>query len=282
MAVSPSSSAQAARESIAKRLKELRLDAGLNTQGHADRCGWNKSKTSRIENTITTPSDADIRAWCSACSADEQSTDLIASSRDAESMYVTWKRRQRTGLRRGQVANVPLYDQTSLFRMYCGKVIPGLLRIEGYARAPLTQIADFRELPDDTEEAAKARVERSRVIRDGLHRAVLYIEEEALYHRVGDAEVMRGQLAYLLTAMSYPAVSLGIVPLGCPRKMWGVETFSVFDDKRVHVELVAAKVTMTSPDEVELYLRVCERMHQMAAYGRDARSLIDRAISSLG
>ncbi|MET8684791.1 helix-turn-helix transcriptional regulator [Streptomyces sp. NPDC004732] len=282
MAVSPSSSAQAARESIAQRLKELRLDAGLNTQGHADRCGWSKSKTSRIENTLTTPSDADIRVWCAACDAPGQAQDLITSSRDAESMYVSWKRKQHTGLRRGQLASVPLYEQTSIFRMYCVKVIPGLLQTEGYARSLLSKIADFRGLPDDTAEAAKARVDRSRVIRDGLHRAVLYLEEDALYHRVGDSQVMANQLHHLLTAMSYPAVSLGIIPQGCERVMWGVETFSVFDDKRVHVELLSGKVTLTSPSDVDVYLRAFLRMREMAVVGSDARSLIQRAISSLG
>ncbi|AJC56435.1 helix-turn-helix transcriptional regulator [Streptomyces sp. 769] len=282
MSLSPSSSAQAARESLALRLKELRLDAGLTTQGMADLCGWHKSKTSRIENTKTIPSGADIKAWCRACGSEDQTADLIASSRSAESMYVAWRRRQRTDLRRGQEASIPLYQRTALFRMYCVKVLPGLLQTEGYAKALLSGITEFRELPDDSAQAATARVERSRIIRDGLHRAVFLVEEDALYHRVGDNSVMAGQLGYLLTAMSYPAVSLGIIPQSAQRAMWGIETFSMFDDRRVHVELLAAKVTVTTPSEVELYLRAFARLGKMAVHGRRARSLISKAIDSLG
>ncbi|WP_308314782.1 helix-turn-helix transcriptional regulator [Streptomyces sp. CNQ085] len=92
----------------------------------ADRCGWSKAKTSHIEAVKTTPSDADIRAWCAACNAEEQTADLIASSRSANSMYVEWRRIQRTGLRGLQQTNVPLHERTKLFRMYCSRVMPGL------------------------------------------------------------------------------------------------------------------------------------------------------------
>ncbi|AJT65191.1 helix-turn-helix domain-containing protein [Streptomyces chattanoogensis] len=282
MASSPSSSAQAAHETISARLKELRLDAGLTTQGLADRCGWHKAKTSRIENAKTRPSDADIGAWCRACNAEDQAQDLISASRSADSMYVEWRRMQRTGLRRLQEASVPLYERTRLFRIYCSRVVPGLLQTEGYAKALLANIADFRGLPDDYAQAAAARVERSHIIRDGCHRVVFLVEEDALHHRIADDSVMAGQLGYLLTAMSYPAVSLGIIPRAVPRVMWGTETFTMFDDKRVHVELLAAKVTVTTPSEVELYFRAFARLGQMAVYGPRARALIGEALDSFG
>ncbi|WP_330330779.1 helix-turn-helix transcriptional regulator [Streptomyces sp. NBC_00536] len=281
MPSSPFSSAQAARESVAVRLKELRLDAGLTMQGLADRCAWNKAKTSRIEAARTTPSDADIRTWCAACGADGQAADLIASSRSADSMYVEWRRMQRTGLRRLQQVNVPLYERTQLFRVYCSRVMPGLLQTQGYAHALLSLIADFRSLPNDVGEAAAARVDRSHIIRDGIHRVVMLIEEDVLTHRIGDEAVMAGQLGHLLTAMAYPAVSLGIIPRSAPRVMWGPETFTVFDDKRVHVELLAAKVTVTTPTEVEVYRKAFARLAEMAVYGPRARSLISKAIDAI-
>lgn len=281
MPSSPFSSAQAARGSVAARLKELRLDADLTMQGLADRCEWNKAKTSRIEAAKTAPTDADIRAWCAACDAGEQAADLIASSRSADSMYVEWRRIQRTGLRRLQQANVPLYERTQLFRVYCARVVPGLLQTQGYAHALLSLIADFRSLPNDVGEAAAARVDRSHIIRDGLHRVVMLIEEDVLTHRIGDDAVMAGQLRYLLTAMSYPAVSLGVIPRSTPRVMWGPETFTMFDDKRVHVELLAAKVTVTTPTEVEVYQKAFARLAEMAVYGPRARTLISRAIDAL-
>ncbi|AXG78216.1 Scr1 family TA system antitoxin-like transcriptional regulator [Streptomyces paludis] len=276
------SSAQAARECVSTQLKDLRLGAHLTMQALADLCGWNKAKTSRIESARTTPSDADIRAWCIACRAEDRADDLIAFSRSADMMYVEWRRTQRTGLRSLQQAGVPLYERTALIRAYCSRVVPGLLQTEDYARALLTLVADFRGLPDDVDEAAAARVARSRVVRDGHHRVVLLVEEDVLFQRIAADPVMTAQLAYLRTAMTYPAVSLGIVPSSAPRVIWGIETFTMFDDVRVHVELLSAKVTVTVPGEVLLYQRAFARISRMAVYGPRARALIDRAIDSRG
>ncbi|MFE7671998.1 helix-turn-helix domain-containing protein [Streptomyces albidoflavus] len=66
----PLSAAKAAREAVAGQLDEIRRDAGLTGQELALRCGWHKSKTSRLARARTAASDADIRAWCRACGAE--------------------------------------------------------------------------------------------------------------------------------------------------------------------------------------------------------------------
>lgn len=55
MPISPSSSAQAARAVVARRLRDLRKSAGLTVVELANRCDWHHSKTSRIENAQTGP-----------------------------------------------------------------------------------------------------------------------------------------------------------------------------------------------------------------------------------
>ncbi|AZQ71892.1 XRE family transcriptional regulator [Streptomyces luteoverticillatus] len=282
MPTSPSSSVQKAREAIANRLREMRLDAGLTVESLAERCGWNKSKSSRIENAKTLPSDADIRAWCAACESEDQTADLIAASRSADSMYVEWRRLHRTGLRRGQEGRVPLYERTRLFRIYCANIIPGLLQTESYATALLSAITEFRGTPNDVIDAVAARLARSRVIHQGNHRFGLLVEEEALRHRLGNAATMRGQLEYLLTVMSLPRVSLGVIPFTADRHMWPVETFSIFDEDQVSVELVSAAITVTAPSEIALYAKAYAELQKLAVYGPQARALIREAVRALG
>ncbi|WKK20978.1 helix-turn-helix transcriptional regulator [Streptomyces olivoreticuli] len=282
MSASPSSSAQAAREALASRLRELRLDAGLHGRDVAALAGWHPSKASRIENAKTAPSDDDLRAWARACGVEDQAADLIAANRSAESAYIQWRRLQRTGLRRLQESYVPLYERTRHFRVYASRVVPGVLQTEDYARALLSGIACFRRVPDDSAEAASARVARSHVIREGGHSFALLMEEDVLHYRYGDAEAMSAQLGYLLAVMPLPSLSLGIIPRSVPRSMWGQETFTMFDDQRVHVELLTAKVTVTQPSEVATYARAFAELSKMAVYGAQARALITAAISSLG
>lgn len=120
MPTSPLSSAQAARQAVATRLQGLMKDAGLSGHELAVRCGWHRAKSSRIARGITPPSDADIRAWCSACGADGQAADLIAASRNAESMYVEWRQIHKDGMRRVHEQTVPLYQRTRSFRVSDG------------------------------------------------------------------------------------------------------------------------------------------------------------------
>ncbi|MBB5117660.1 XRE family transcriptional regulator [Streptomyces eurocidicus] len=279
--MSPNSNAQATRAALAEWLKEIRQDAGLTGQDLADRCGWHKAKSSRIENAKTTPSDADIQAWCRACGAADQAADLIAANRTADSLYVQWKRLHRTGLRRIQESYVPLYEQTRHFRVYCSSVVPGFLQTEAYATALLSSIASFRQAPDDVADAVAARLTRSRVIHDGNRRFAMLVEESVLRYRLGDAEAMAGQLGYLLSAMSLPAVSLGVIPFQAARSVWPMATFNVFDDKQAAVDLLTAQVTVTAPGEVAMYVKAFADLQRHAVYGSRARSLIKDALDTL-
>jgi len=282
MPISPSSSAQAAREAVAQRLKELRADAGITGSELAARCGWSHPKTYRIEGARTPPSIEDIRRWCEACGAEGQAGDIIAQSRTAESMYVEWRRKVRTGLKQLQHSYVPLFKATKLFRVYSPTMVPGLLQTEGYARGLMTTISRFRDIPDDVSEAVAARLERSRIIHEQGHQFVIVIEEPVLYYQLGDTDAMAAQLGYLLTAGALPQVSLGIIPSAVPqRRMWPQEVFHVYDESLVSVELLAARVQVTQPSEIVMYIKAFEKLRGMAVYGAEARALIVKAIDAL-
>ncbi|QQN77162.1 helix-turn-helix domain-containing protein [Streptomyces sp. XC 2026] len=281
MAMTPSSTAQAARQGIAARLRELRLDAGLNGQQLSSRCGWSPAKTSRLEAAKHLPSDADIRAWCEACGAGDESDELVAASRTADEMYVEWRRKERTGLRRLQESTVPLYRRTRRFRTYATGVIPGLVQTERYAAALLDAIAEFRGIRNDAQEAARSRVARSQVMRRRGTVTALLMEEDALHQGFGGPDVLVEQLDYLVEVMALPNVSLGVIPRQVARRMWPVETFMIFDEDRAGVELLSADVTITAPAELTLYLRAFASLSRCAVYGNEARALIDQAARAL-
>ncbi|MFD5699912.1 helix-turn-helix domain-containing protein [Streptomyces lasiicapitis] len=282
MPISPSSSAQAARESVAQRLREIRLDAGISGSELAARCGWSHPKTYRIEGARTPPSTDDIRRWCETCGVTDLAPDIIAQSRNAESMYVEWRRKLRSGLKQLQQSYVPLFKSTRVFRVYSPTLVPGLLQTEGYAMGLLSTITKFRDIPNDVAGAVAARLERSRVLHEPGHRFVLVVEEAALRHQVADAEAMAAQLGYLLTAGALPSVSLGVIPMDTPgRPMWPVETFHMYDDTLVSVEILSARVTVTQPSDIAVYADAFERLRSMAVYGAEARALIVKAIEFL-
>ncbi|CAL9301946.1 helix-turn-helix domain-containing protein [Streptomyces sp. SudanB182_2057] len=282
MAASSSSSAQAAREALAVRLTHLRQDAGLTGKELSARCGWHPAKTTRIQKAEVQPTDADIRAWCTACGAADQADDLIATARAVDSMYVEWRRSHRTGMRKTQEHFYDLYAQTGVTRAYVSNVVPGFFQTPAYATALMEAITDFQGTPDDVSEAVAARVARSRFLYEGAHRFVVLMEECVLRYRVGDSGMMVGQLRHLLSVMTLPSVSLGVIPFTAQRTMWPLEAFYLHDGTRSVVETLTAVVNLVQPRELSDYRRAFGELAEMAVYGDAARALINVAISSIG
>ncbi|GAB2918244.1 helix-turn-helix domain-containing protein [Streptomyces mayteni] len=276
-----STSVQEARKALSQRLREIRKDSGITARELARRAGWHESKCSRFENAKATPSDADIRIWASICGADEETENLIAAARGIEGMYVEWQRLCRTGLRQIQESKVPIFERTQRFRIYEPGVIPGLLQTAEYAKALMGAIIVFQRLPDDTEEAVRARLSRQRVLHEGDHRIAVLLEESTLRARIGGAEVMAAQLGHLLVAAALPRVSIGVIPSTVDRQMWPVEGFWIYDEDQVVVELATAEVTITQPREISQYARTFAALADMAVYGPAARSVIAEAITAL-
>jgi hypothetical protein len=228
------------------------------------------------------PSAADVQAWCRYCGAAEQAADLTASLHAIEGMYVEWRRVERTGMRRHQEAYLSLYERTRILRIYEPGVIPGLFQTPAYATARMSRIIAFSGVPDDVEVAVQARMQRQRTVYSGDHRFAVVLEEAALRSRIGDVEMMSGQLGQLISVASLPNVSLGIIPMDIDRVMWSSPGFWIFDDERVLVETPTAELTITQPREVAVYARTFAELSSMAVNGAAARALVAGAIQSLG
>lgn len=282
MITSPSSSAKREQEALGVRLREIRKDAGLTARALAAATGQHYTRVSKIEHGVQAPSDRDIRAWCRACGADSQLLDLLATLRAVESAYLEFKRQSRAGMKRVLGAHtLALYARTKLFRIYEHNVIPGLFQTAEYCSAMLAFWARFLGTPNDLEEAVATRMERQRVIYHGGKRFVVVLEEQALRTWFGTAETQGGQLDRLLSLMSLPNVSLGIVPMMTARIAVGSTGFWIFDDALAALETPTASIEVNRPQELELYTRMFEALKTPAVYGRAARELITKAIDEL-
>ncbi|MCX4428954.1 helix-turn-helix domain-containing protein [Streptomyces mirabilis] len=281
MTVSPSSSAQGAREALAVRLQHLRKDAGLTGKELSARCGWHPAKTTRLQKGEAPPSDADIRTWCTACGADDQADDLIATARAVDSMYLEWRRLHRTGMRKVQDDWYELHERTRICRAYLSNVPPGFFQTPGFATALMEQITAFQGTPNDVSEAVAARVARSRFLYEGGHRFVVLMEESVLRFRTAGPDAMRGQLRHLLAVMPLASVSLGIIPFTAQRTVWPLEAFYLHDDVQAVVETLTAEINVTQPRELADYAKAFTELSKMAVYGDAARALIQAAIDAL-
>jgi hypothetical protein len=181
-----------------------------------------------------------------------------------------------------QKARLPLYERTRFFRVYEPGVIPGLFQTADYASAIIAHVIELDQIPNDLEEAVAARMKRQRVLYTGDRRFIVVLEEQALRTRVGDdATVMKDQLNRLLTVTSQHRVSLGIIPSTGHRHTWVSVGFWIFDRHTVHIDTPSAELTITQRSEIAVFERKFLRHQQSAVYGREARSLINKAIVDL-
>jgi transcriptional regulator with XRE-family HTH domain len=281
MAIHPSSSVAAARQVIADRLREIQRDAGITSRELAQQAGWDQSKCSRLIHGRTPPSDDDIRAWCTICGVPDEIPNLIAAGRNAQSAYLEWWRVQRSQ-RRMQDLSLRQFE-ADLYRFYSSNLILWPLQTADYMRAVITRFNDFNSGgAPDINAAVAAREQRLRLLDVPVRRCVMVMEESVLRGRLFSEQVMAGQLRHMLSMIDRPNISLGIIPLDAQRQQKPTETFHIYGDGAVVVELVSAIVTVTQPREVGLYASCFSDLAAVAVYGDSARDLIAAAIKALG
>ncbi len=174
------------------------------------------------------------------------------------------------------------YEQTSVFRIYEHNVVPGLFQTADYCAAMLSFWIGFLQTPDDLDAAVAVRMQRQQVIYERGRRFAVVLEEQALRTLFGDIEVQAGQLDRLLTVMSLPSVSVGIIPLMVARTGVASTGFWIFDEAMVALETPTASIEVTRPQEIALYGRMFGHLQTTAVYGRQARAIVSAAVRDLG
>ncbi|MFC9894228.1 helix-turn-helix domain-containing protein [Nocardia sp. NPDC127579] len=273
------STADEARQALGLRLRELRRDAGITGRKIADLAGWHESKVSKIEYGKQTPSEDDLRAWCTHTGHPDELPDLIATVRNIRAAYLEFQRVLGTGTRRRQRTLVRTEGETTLMRWYEPSIIPGLLQTENYIRWILGRIIEFYGIPDDLDAGVSARIARQEVLYQRDHRFAFVIAEQTLRTTAWDNAVMVAQLDRLLTVMaSMPHVTLRIVPAHARYEGPATNGFVLYDTRLVIVETASAELSITQPREIAVYGRLFNTLVAQSVGGDEARSLIASAL----
>ncbi len=165
-------------------------------------------------------------------------------------------------------------------RTYESQFVPGLLQTDGYATA-LMELADFP--PDEAARRVELRRHRQRRFRDGGRYLWAVIDEAVLRRRVGGAEVMREQLAYLLEAHPRPNLTLQVMPFDSP----GHATPGGFSIVRfesaevpdmVYVEHLTSALYIDKRAEVDAYLVAMERLTVVSMQPRESTKIIEAVL----
>jgi transcriptional regulator with XRE-family HTH domain len=265
---------QREREALGQWLSKLRRDADLNGKELAGRLGWHASKVSRIELGRQTASKDDVIAWAQAVGKPEAADELTARATALETHYVSHRRMLTQGHAGLQRAWAALEESTSYLRVFEAALVPGLLQTADYARYVFAAMAALKELPDDTDAAIAARMERQRLLYEPGKRFHFVLTTGALRARTCPAEVMRGQLDRLMVTTTMERVRLGIIPDQAQLMLPPMHGFWILDDRLVQAEVLAADLNLTDESEIRLHVEAFNRLATSAVYGGTARAVL--------
>lgn len=270
-----------ARKALGKRLRELRVAAKLTGKQLAESLSWVGSKVSKIENGHQTPTDDDIREWTEATGSEDQAAGLLAALHNLELQHAEWQRVLKAGMKAHQTVLSQVDEKTRLYRGFDNTVIPGLLQTPEYARARFVQVVKVHRVPNDINEAVKARMRRQEMLYRPDKRFHFVLTEAALRYRLVAPDIMIGQLDRLMTISLMRNIRLGIIDFGTQYVIDPRHNFWILDDRLVRFESYSAEINLRQPQEIELYTGIFENLAAVASYGGAARAIIGRVMHEL-
>ncbi|UXY25013.1 helix-turn-helix transcriptional regulator (plasmid) [Streptomyces cynarae] len=274
---------QTARQALGARLRELRVEAGLEGKDVAAKLGWQPSKVSRLQNGKQTATREDLTGWAQAIGRPDVEAELhgLLAGLEMKQRHRSWRRQLAGGHRGRQEIAVRQTEATKNIRGLEVSRIPGLFQTPEYARVIFDINAEFRGIPPTTEAAVEARMRRQEALYDPEKTFRFLVCEAALYHRSCPADVMAEQLDRLYNLVGQRRIELGILPFGAQLRRTAPHAFWIYDRRLVIVETISEELWLTGDEDIRLYERAWDWLAESAEYGTPARRLIGRARASL-
>lgn len=247
------------RESLGKKLRDLRIRAGLSGDALAAQTGLSQSKVSRVETGRGLPSVEEVQRWAGATGASNDELQELASLVEQVATAATsWRVLHRLGLAEKQHEVEELERQASHVFIFQPSMIPGLLQVPEYARRLL--VTGFPD--EDHAQAVAARAQRQAVLYDTSKRFDFLITEGAL--QWGWDDLQPAQRDRLSAAASMPNISIKIVSPGSTPYLHPFLIWEMPEETLVTVETYSAELTVTEAQDVATYRQVWQRLSEGA------------------
>ncbi|MFF5212412.1 helix-turn-helix domain-containing protein [Streptosporangium sp. NPDC000396] len=193
MAVTP-------RTYFGTELRKHRNKARLSQRQLCARINLSVSQLSMLENGHRAPNRPLAQAIDQALGLGTSLADLVDRLDRAANQVPDWFRPW-----------VEVEQEAEVLRSWEPLIVPGLLQVEGYARALLS--GEPGVTSERAEEHMTARLERQHILRRTTPPMFWVVIDEGVLHRtIGDPGVMKEQLTHLLEVGQSPWISIQVLP----------------------------------------------------------------------
>jgi transcriptional regulator with XRE-family HTH domain len=273
------------RQRLGAELRRLRVLAGVSGRELAHRTGMSQSKVSRIERGDALASVPELTLWLEQCNAADQLPRMIEATDAALNQLDDWRDLMRAdsfATMQDQVRQRERIARTQ--RVFQPTLVPGLLQTAQYAR--LIFVASDLTGGQDYAAAVQGRLDRQQILYDQEHSFEFILTEAALRWRPGSPEVLLAQIDRITSLATLSNVSIGVVPLDVGTTVIPWHGFSLHEDVEgqdpfVQVEIIHAYMTVTKPEDVDLYRRQFDALAKSSLSGQAATDLLFRLRAQL-
>lgn len=248
-------------------LARLRRERGLTGVDLGRRVRMSQAKISKVENDVGSVKVDDVLRIARALDASPETIErLLELVEESTGRAPRW---QTVGpaLDRAQPDISTWEAGAAEVRAFGAAVPPGLLHIEPYARAVLSDYArpldvggEARAVPA----AVTARVRRQEILADRGKTFLFVLAETALLNRVARPAVMLGQVDRLREAAAEPNVEMRILRSDTQLVYAPLHDFQLLDDSAVIVDTMTTTVVSREAADLTVYRRVFEYFWEQA------------------
>ncbi|MBN1171233.1 MAG: helix-turn-helix transcriptional regulator [Micromonosporaceae bacterium] len=279
------------RQQLGRRLRQLRLLAGLSGVQLAKRIGRTQAYVSRLETGAHRPRVDVIHAWLQATEASEADCQDVQALAAAAQIEVTGWRAVFRGTLAGRQHQLIAQDaQATSVRHFQPYQVPGPFHTAAYATAAFRSIRSATE--DDLETAVATRLERGRRMRQpGAPTYHAILTEPALWWRpTGVSEADRTQLwRSILVAAETPHLTVQVIRTTTPMDQAPMCAFIITDFPTsadeptiVDVELPPVEMTFAGETDVAAFELAWKRMLAAALSPEDSLAFVQGLIDQHG
>lgn len=180
-------------------LRHYRTKAGLTLEQLGEKINYSSSQIGAIEQGKRPPTREFARLADQALGTDDALTRLWPLAR--KTPFPAWFHRW-----------VDIEETAHTLKTWQPLLVPGLLQIESYTRAIVSQRPDLT--PEEIDTMVAARTNRQEILtRERPPLLCVMLDEGILYRQVGTKHVMREQLLALIEAAQRPRITIHVVPI---------------------------------------------------------------------
>jgi transcriptional regulator with XRE-family HTH domain len=266
------------RRQLGFLLRQLRTDRGLSIDEVTERAMFSATKLSRLETGKVGASPRDIRDLCIVYEITEpaERDRLMALAREGK-QRAWWQQFDLP-----YATYVGLEAEATSISQYQSAVVPGLLQVEGYARA-IFESADPPLDPPAIDRRIEARIRRQALLdRDDAPLLHCIVDEGALRRPIGGPDVMRAQLARITAAADLPKVVFQVIPFtvgahpGLDSNFVILEIADPTVNDVVYVEGAVGNIYLETAADLMRYRRIFSRLQSIALDPEGSVAMVSR------